>query len=105
MLAATNIALAELPDPLANRLLRYPVVHATLMARLAIEARHRGKGHAEFMFFDAFSCIRGNDIASYAFVVDAKDDKAAQFHQRCRFRFFVEGTWRSFIPMAKIANP
>jgi hypothetical protein len=63
-LAATSVALADLPEPLAKRLLRYPVVRATLMGRLVVDARHRREGHGEF--FDAFSRVLRNDIASYA---------------------------------------
>jgi len=40
----------------------------------------------------------------YAFVVDAKDDKAAQFCQRYRFMPVVAGGRRLFIPMAEIAK-
>lgn len=103
-LAATSIALAELPGELAKWLPRYPVVPATLMGRLAIDARHQRRGHGEFMLLDAFSRVLRNDIASYAFVVDAKDDKAELFYQRYRFRFLVEGGRRLFIPMAEIAK-
>ncbi|MGH7056959.1 MAG: hypothetical protein ACREFZ_03620 [Acetobacteraceae bacterium] len=101
---AATIALAELPERLAERLPRYPVVLATLMGRLAVDARHQRGGHREFMLFDAFSRVLRNDIASYAFVVDANDDKAAQFHQRYRLRFLVEGGRRLFIPVAEIAK-
>jgi GNAT superfamily N-acetyltransferase len=103
-LAATSIALAELPDALAKRLPRYPVVPATLMGRLAIDARHQRQGHGELMLLDAFSRALRNEIASYAFVVDAKDDKAARFYQRYRFRALVEGGQRLFVPMAEIAK-
>lgn len=103
-LAATSIALAELPEVLAKRLPRYPVVPATLMGRLAVDARHQQQGHGEFMLLDAFSRVLRNDIASYAFVVDAKDDNAERFYQRYRFRFLVEGGRRLFIPMAEIAK-
>ena len=103
-LAATSIALAELPEALAKRLPRYPVVPATLMGRLAVDARHQRQGHGEFMLLDAFSRALRNEIASYAFVVDAKDDKAARFYQRYRFRYLVEGGQRLFVPMAEIAK-
>ncbi|MFZ3235221.1 MAG: GNAT family N-acetyltransferase [Stellaceae bacterium] len=103
-LAATSIAVAELPEPLAKRLPRYPVVSATLMGRLAVDAGHQGRGLGEFMLLDAFSRVLRNEIASYAFVVDAKDDKAARFYQRYRFRFLVEGGQRLFLPMAEIAK-
>ncbi|HZV06247.1 MAG TPA: GNAT family N-acetyltransferase [Gemmataceae bacterium] len=103
-LAATSIALSELPEALAKRLPRYPVVSATLMGRLAVDARHQGRGHGECMLLDAFSRALRNEIASYAFVVDAKDDKAAQFYQRYRFRYLVGGGQRLFVPMAEIAK-
>ena len=103
-LAATSIALAELPAALTKRLPRYPVVPATLMGRLAVDARHQRQGHGELMLLDAFSRVLRNEIASYAFIVDAKDDKAALFYQRYRFRFLVEGGRRLFIPMAEIAK-
>ena len=56
------------------------------------------------MLLDAFGRVLRNDIASYAFVVDAKDDKAVRFYQRYRFRFLAEGVRRLFIPMAEIAK-
>ena len=56
------------------------------------------------MLFDAFGRALRNDIASYAFVVDAKDDEAARFYQRYRFRFLVEGGRRLFVAMAQIAK-
>lgn len=103
-LAATSIALTELPETLAKRLPRYPVVPATLMGRLAVDARHQGRGYGEFMLFDAFTRALKNEIASYAFVVDAKDDKAAQFYRRYRFLPLIEGDRRLFIPMVEIAK-
>jgi GNAT superfamily N-acetyltransferase len=103
-LAATSIALAELPEPLVKRLPRYPIVPATLMGQLAVDARHRREGQGELMLIDAFSRVLRNDIVSYAFVVDAQDDNAAQFYQRYRFRFLIEGGRRLFIPVAEIAK-
>jgi GNAT superfamily N-acetyltransferase len=102
-LAATGIALAALPEPLAKRLPRYPVVAATLMGRLAVDARHQRQGHGEFMLLDAFSRALRNAIASHAFVVDAKDDRAARFYQRCGFRS-PAGARKLFMPMTEIAK-
>lgn len=53
---------------------------------------------------DAFSRVLRNEIASYAFVVDAKDDKAARFYQRYRFRFLVEGVKGCSFPWLKSPN-
>src|SRR6266404_5250017 len=75
-LSATSIALADLPPDLAKRLPRYPAIPATLMGRLAVDYRRRGQRLGELLLFDAFSRTLRSDIASYAFVVDAKDDAA-----------------------------
>jgi GNAT superfamily N-acetyltransferase len=103
-LAATGIALTDLPEALSKRLPRYPIVPATLMGRLAVDARHQGQGHGELLLFDAFTRALRNEIASYAFVVDAKDDNAVSFYRRYRFMPLAEGGRRLFVPMAEIAK-
>lgn len=45
-----------------------------------------------------------SEIASYAFIVDAKDETAARFYGRYRFLPLVQGGRRLFLPMAEIAN-
>jgi hypothetical protein len=45
-----------------------------------------------------------NEIASYAFVVNIKDDKTAQCYQRYGFRSLTAGTRRPLIPTAEIAK-
>jgi len=102
-LSATSIALADLPPGLAKRLPRYPTVPATLMDRLAVDHRRRSQRLGELLLFDAFSRTLRSDIASYAFVVDAKDDAAVAFYERYRFiRLASEGR-RRFLPLAEIA--
>ncbi len=56
------------------------------------------------MLFDAFSRALRSEIASYAFVVDAKDDTAAAFYARYRFLPLTEGGRRMFVPMVEIAK-
>jgi GNAT superfamily N-acetyltransferase len=103
-LAATSVTLVDLPQSLAKRLPRYPVVPATLMGRLAIDARHQRRGLGELLLFDAFSRALRSEIASYAFVVDAKDDRAAAFYARYRFTPLVQAGRRLFVPMAEVAK-
>lgn len=103
-LAATGIALAGLPEALAKRLPRFPMVPATLMGRLAVDARHQRQGHGEFMLLDAFGRAVRNEIASYVFVVDASDDNAVRFYQCFGFRSLTAGTRRLFMPMTEIAK-
>lgn len=103
-LTATSIALADLPTSLAKKLPRYPAVPATLMGRLAVDHRHRGRRLGELMIMDAFSRALRSDIATYAFVVDAKDEKAESFYKAYEFLQLREARSRLFMPMAEIAK-
>ncbi|MFZ4410189.1 MAG: GNAT family N-acetyltransferase [Paracraurococcus sp.] len=103
-LAATSIALAALPEGLAKRLPRYPLVPAVLMGRLAVDSRHRGRGLGQFLLMDAFGRTLRSEIATYAFVVDAKDETAASFYTAHAFRSLSAEGRRLFIPMAEAAK-
>ena len=87
-----------------KRLPRYPAVPATLMGRLAVDRRHQRRRFGELLLFDAFSRALRSEIASYAFVVDTKDDQAAAFYARYRFLPLAQGGRRLFVPMAEIAK-
>lgn len=103
-LAATSIALGDLPPPLTKRLPRYPSVPATLLGRLAVDRHHRGRRLGERLLFDAFRRALQNEIATYAFVVDDKDDAAASFYTAYDFMPLTSGGRRLFLPMAEIAG-
>ena len=103
-LAATSLALADLPTSITKKLPRYPSVPATLMGRLAVDNRFRGRRHGELMLMDAFGRALRSEIATYAFVVDAKDDMAESFYKAYRFLPLMAAHRRLFIPMAEIAK-
>ncbi|HXW25251.1 MAG TPA: GNAT family N-acetyltransferase [Xanthobacteraceae bacterium] len=103
-LSATGIALVDLPPDLARKLPRYPLVPATLMGRLAVDHRQRGRGFGELLLFDAFSRTLRSEIASYAFVVDAKDDAARAFYEKYGFKRLPSADRRLFLPLAEIAR-
>jgi GNAT superfamily N-acetyltransferase len=103
-LAATSIALADLPPAPAKRLPRYPSVPATLMGRLAVDRRHRGRRLGELLLVDAFGRALRSGIATYAFVVDAQDEAAASFYAAYQFITLTDGGRRLFLPMAEIAG-
>lgn len=103
-LAATSLALTDLPGNVAKRLPRYPIVPATLMGRLAIDARHRRRGLGQHLLLDAFSRTLRSEIATFAFVVDAKDDAAASFYAAHSFLPLNAGSRRMFVPMAEVAK-
>jgi GNAT superfamily N-acetyltransferase len=103
-LAATSITLTDLPIALSKRLPRYPAVPATLMGRLAVDARYRGQRLGERLLFDAFGRALRSEIATYAFVVDAKDEIAAGFYAAYRFLPLTQAGRRMFVPMTEIAR-
>lgn len=103
-LAAASILLADLPEPLAKRLPRYPEVPATLMGRLAVDARQRRRGFGGLLLLDAFSRTLRSEIATHAFIVDAKDEAAAGFYAAYRFLPLAAGGRRMFLPMSEVAK-
>jgi GNAT superfamily N-acetyltransferase len=81
-LSATAIELTEVPEPLAKRLPRYPRLPATLLGRLATDLSARGVGLGRFLLVDATVRAVRSEIASFALILDAKDEVAASFYER-----------------------
>jgi GNAT superfamily N-acetyltransferase len=101
-LSATGISMSELPLDISLKLPRYPLIAATLLGRLAVDRRYRGQGYGRFLLADAlFRSVR-NEIASFAVVVDAKDDNAQRFYLRESFLPFSDNPLRLFRPMTDI---
>ena len=101
-LSATAMKLADLPDQTARRLPRYPLVPATLLGRLAVDQRFRGKGYGRFLLADALYRVARNEIASFAVIVDAKDEAARRFYERESFLPFADQPMKLFRPVADI---
>jgi GNAT superfamily N-acetyltransferase len=79
------VKLAELPAEIIRGLPRYPLVPATLLGRLAVDQRSRAKGYGRFLLADALRPAVKSEIASFAVVVDAKDEAARRFYERESF--------------------
>ena len=105
-LSAFSIELAALPAAQAKKLPKYPIVPATLLGRLAVDQSQHGRGVGELILMDALSRSYTNtpEIASYAVVVDAKNDAAIAFYQRYDFIQFPDRPNRLFLPMNVIAK-
>jgi GNAT superfamily N-acetyltransferase len=101
-LSATAVKLSDLPDQTARRLPRYPLVPATLLGRLAVDRRFQGKGYGRFMLADALYRVARNEIASFAVIVDAKDEGARRFYERESFLPFGDQPMKLFRPVADI---
>ena len=101
-LSSTSVQLAELPEQVVRKLPRYPLVPATLLGRLAVDRRQQGKGYGRFLLADALFRAARSEIASFAVIVDAKDDNARRFYERESFLPFPDQPMRLFRPMADI---
>ena len=101
-LSSTSVQLPELPEQVVRKLPRYPLVPATLLGRLAVDRRQQGKGYGRFLLADALFRAARSEIASFAVIVDAKDDNARRFCERESFLPFPDQPMRLFRPMADI---
>ncbi|MDR3467619.1 MAG: GNAT family N-acetyltransferase [Xanthobacteraceae bacterium] len=103
-LSATGVKLSEFPVDITRKLPSYPLVPATLLGRLAVDRAHQGRGYGRFLLADAlFRAVR-SEIASFAIVVDAKDEAARRFYERESFLLLTHQPLRLFRPMADIAK-
>jgi GNAT superfamily N-acetyltransferase len=84
-LSSIAVRLSDLPEDVARRLPRYPLVPATLIGRLAIDRRYHGQKLGSFLFLDALYRCSRNEVASFAVIVDAIDDEARGFYAHHSF--------------------
>ena len=103
-LSSTAVLLDELPAQAVRKLPRYPLVPATLLGRLAVDRHQQGKGFGRFLLADALYRAARSEIASFAMIVDAKDENACRFYQRESFLPFPNQPMKLFRPMADIRS-
>jgi hypothetical protein len=103
-LSQFSIDFVLLPEALAKRLPRYPVVPATLLGRLAVSSAFRSQRLGETLLFDALhrSLLQSAHIASTGVIVDAKDEKTAAFYRKYGFTQIIDADQRLFLPMKTI---
>jgi ribosomal protein S18 acetylase RimI-like enzyme len=104
-LSSFTLALESLPEEIAHKLPRYDAIPAALIGRLARDERARGQGVGELLLADAIRRIlgAGRSIAVFAIVVDAKDERAADFYKAFGFRVFPLQPKRLFLPTVTAA--
>lgn len=97
-----SVNIGELPEEEAKKLPRYPLVPAALIGRLAVSEDCQGKGFGGDLLIDALKRIvaAGINVASYAIIVDAKDDKAVSFYEHYGFQRLPSQKSRMFLPVA-----
>lgn len=101
-LSSTSVLLRDLPNETVRKLPKYPLVPATLLGRLAVDRRQQGKGFGRFLLADALRRAAMSEIASFAVIVDAKDENARRFYAGESFLPFPDQPMKLFRPMAEI---
>ena len=84
-IASASIHTAELPSDIAKRLPRYPTMPAVRIGSLAVNIHHQGRGLGKAMLADAALKAMNAAPASYALLVDAKDQQAGNFYKHHGF--------------------
>lgn len=105
-LSGGSLALSELPPEIASKLPRYESLPATLIGRLAVDQRFQGRGAGALLLHLALekAFAASAEVASWAVVVDAKDDAAKQFYERHDFTPLPNQPRRLFLSMKDIAE-
>jgi ribosomal protein S18 acetylase RimI-like enzyme len=104
-LASASVFIGDLPAELTKKLPRYPSVPAVRMGRLAVDQAFKGQGLGAALLADALMRVVRSEIAAYALIVDAKDERAVGFY---RHHGFLETTTKPltlFLPLATVPAP
>lgn len=96
----------DLPSETAQKLRipKYEKIPATLLGRLARNQEFKGLGIGEMLLVGALkrALKHSRNIASFAVIVDAKDEKAAAFYRSYGFIDLPGHPQRLFIPMQTV---
>ncbi len=91
-------------EAFAKHLPRYPLLPATLLGRLAVDHRQKGKGLGELMLIDALAKSRNaaTQVASLAVIVDVLDEEALNFYLKYGFVQFRQNPMKLYLPMKSV---
>jgi ribosomal protein S18 acetylase RimI-like enzyme len=100
------VQLANVPEHLARKLPKYPMVPTTLIGRLAVSTAFRGQGHGETLLMDALNRIfqHSKELASAGAIVDAIDNAAVAFYKKYGFLDLPNVPRRLFLPMGTLES-
>ena len=103
-LSAYSVRLGELPQSVAKKLPRYPLLPATLVGRLAVSQEHRGRNLGRLLLMDALyrSWRNTAEVASVGVVVEALDESARVFYRHHEFIPMVDHPNKLFLAMATV---
>ena len=103
-LSQFSILSNEIPEEIRRRLTKHGQLPATLIGRLARHRAHRGTDAGDSLLADALQrCLAiGTQAASWAAVVEAKDERGTAFYRRFGFEAFPSHPLRLFLPTVTI---
>lgn len=100
-LTLTSIDIDKLPDTLSKK--HKTTTSGALIARLAVDKKHKDKGFGAWLLIDALQkLLQSSDIVGFPFIiVDAKDE-AKNFYLKYGFRAFVHEKDKLFITVDSV---
>lgn len=105
-LSAYTVDVSALDETFAKKLPRYPRLPATLLGRLAVDRRQKGKRLGELMLVDALkkSLEASTQVASLAVIAEALDENAQRFYIKYGFQPFQHEPMKLYLPMKAVEN-
>lgn len=103
-LSGATLKFSDLPEALSKKLPRYDSLPTTLIGRLAVDSRQKGKKLGDLLLRAAFgrALETSKTVASWAIVVDAKDETVRSFYQRYGFRALEDRPLHLYLPMKDV---
>ncbi|MCK9411807.1 MAG: GNAT family N-acetyltransferase [Prolixibacteraceae bacterium] len=101
-----SIPLGLIPENYKNKLpVSYSSGPATLLGRLAVDARFQGAGIGKMLLIDALNRSHeiSQSVGSFAVVVDPLDDEAARFYTKYGF-ILLPDSHKMFLPMKTVGR-
>jgi len=103
-LAAASVPLPGLPDAVARKLPRYPLVPVARLGRLAVATRFIGRKLGAALLADAGLRASRSELGVYALVVDAKDEDAQSFYLHHGFMPLNTASRQLMMPLARLSK-
>jgi ribosomal protein S18 acetylase RimI-like enzyme len=101
-LAAGGIPLEAMPENIIKRLPRYPSVPVAKLGRLAVDLSFQGQRLGAAMLWDAIMRSFRSEVAVFALVVDAKNDRAESFYQYHGFQVLGSVSHQLILPLTNL---
>jgi GNAT superfamily N-acetyltransferase len=104
-MCAYTVSQTAVPEAARRYIPRYPVVSATLIGRLAVDAGHQGQGIGAVLLARALRLGYENTsvVGSSMIVVDALDERAARFYEAHGFTRLAD-SMRLILPMQTLSR-